>query len=67
MSNLTLNPGAGNPVTKNPLCPKCEKQIIPVTYGENTTYECGCNYTQKFVFTSKSDMTENINYFQEEL
>lgn len=67
MSDLTLNPGAGEPVTANPLCPVCEKQIIPVANDEHTIYQCGCNYVRKFVFTSKSNMTSTINEDREDI
>lgn len=67
--SLKLNPGCSNTVLKNPLCPECKRQIIPVTVEENTVFICGCDYIRKFIFTEKSDMVESINdsWLEEEI
>jgi len=58
---LTINPGRNTKVQKNPLCPECKMQIIPVDVTEDhTVYMCGCDSLKQFEFTKRSDMTEDI-------
>jgi hypothetical protein len=62
--SLELNPGSDSEVLKNPLCPECKQQIVPVERGENTTFKCGCMVTKNFSFTKLSDMTQHIEFWE---
>lgn len=59
---LKINPGCSTIVQSNPLCPKCEKQIVPVEKGEEKmVYTCGCNTINQFRFTKRSNMIDDIH------
>lgn len=46
---LSLNPG-GEPAPKNPLCPVCEEQIVPISNDAERRFVCGCEQIWQFTF-----------------
>lgn len=64
--SLELNPGSDSKVSKNPLCPECRQQIVPVEQGDNTVFRCGCMITKNFTFTKFSDMTQRVSSYWED-
>ena len=45
---LVLNPGREGP--KNPLCPECEEQIVPLSREFERQFTCGCDTIWRFEF-----------------
>ena len=45
---LVLNPGRDGP--KNPLCPECEQQIVPLSNEYELQFTCGCDEIHRFEF-----------------
>jgi ribosomal protein L37AE/L43A len=64
--SLELNPGSDIEVSKNPLCPECKQQIVPVERKNNTVFRCGCMVTKNFTFTKFSDMTQRVSSYWED-
>jgi hypothetical protein len=46
--SLVLNPGRDGP--KNPLCPECEEQIVPLSNEYERQFSCGCDEIHRFEF-----------------